>query len=70
MNGVVRIEFQIIDEQLRLMVHGPMKDENEKHLTVQVLAQAIPIVLNYQPSIIIKPGQNGAPKVPPPPIAN
>ena len=59
MNGVIRIEFQIVDQQLRLMVHGPMKNEAEKSLTIQVLAQAIPIVLNYDPSPILKPGAPG-----------
>lgn len=66
MNGIVRIEFQIIDGQLRLMVHGPMANDAEKSVTIQVLAQAIPIVLNYQHSLLIKP--NGEPKLTTPPI--
>lgn len=67
MNGVIRIEFQIENEQLKLMVHGPMKDEAEKHLTVQVLAQSIPIVLNYQTSLLIKPNGDQKLSVPPAP---
>jgi hypothetical protein len=71
MNGVIRIEFQIVDGNLKLMVHGPMGNENEKGITIQVLAQAIPIVLNYQPSLLIKPNGNGIPpKMPQPPQAN
>ena len=70
MNGVVRIEFQIEGGQLKLMVNAPMENQEQKNLTVQILAQAIPIVCNYQPSILIKP--NGAPRVsvPPAPKAN
>lgn len=72
MNGTVRIEFQIVDGQLKLMVHAPMASQEEKDLTCQILAQAIPVVINYQSSVLIKPHGNGTPAklapIPPAPL--
>ena len=63
-HGVVRIEFQIDNGQMQLMVHGPMDNQDQKNLTIQVLSGAIPIVLNYKPSILINPNGNGNGKGP------
>lgn len=67
MNITVRLEVQIVDGQMKIMVHAPMGNQEEKDLTCQILAQAIPIVIQYQPSILLKP--NGAAKPMLPPVA-
>lgn len=69
MNGVIRIEFQIVDGNLKLALGAPLQDQAQRDMTVKILASAIPIAINYHSSPIIKPGENGA--VPPiPPVLN
>lgn len=70
MNGVIRIEFQIIDGNLRIALTAPLQDQAQRDLTVKVLANAIPIAINFQPSLLIKPGENGAVPPIPPPLVN
>lgn len=60
-SGTIKIEFTIQDGNLRLMLNAPLETLEQRNLTVQILAQAIPIAVNFQPSIIQRP--NGSPKI-------
>lgn len=53
MTGQVRIEFDM--NTGRVSVYGPMENQAQKDLTVKVLAAAMGIVIDYQPSAITKP---------------
>lgn len=65
MNGIIRIEFQIVDGKLSFMLYGPMKNLQEKCMTAEILARAIPIALNYEEPAIIQTPANGKLIVPP-----
>lgn len=57
MTGTIRIEFDT--ETGKILLDAPLNNQQQKDLTVKVLAASIPIVVNYEQSIILKPTPNG-----------
>jgi hypothetical protein len=64
MRGIIRIQFDTDNGQV--MVDAPLSNQVEKDMTVKVIAAAIPIVVNYQPGLIMTPpgARNGKPIIP------
>lgn len=61
MNGVIKIEYAIVGGQLQIGLTAPLQDQAQRDLTCKILASAISIAINYQPSPLIKPTLNGHP---------
>ena len=63
MIGKIIIEFNTDSGQI--MLNAPLSNQQEKDLSIKVLAAAIPIAVHYQQSPILKPaGMNGLSKPP------
>lgn len=65
MIGQIKIEFN--SDTGQIMLNAPLDTQEQKNLTIKVLAAAIPIVIQYEKSPIIKPTPNGKPLIVPPP---
>jgi hypothetical protein len=64
MIGKIQIEFNTDTGQI--MLNAPLDNQEQKDLTVKVLAASIPIAVAYEKSPILKPNGNGRPHIIPP----